>query len=102
MSNLPADINRILELIAGWAQGYDNHLKWDEIAKLKSDMMKHMDRWGLVSTQQIRNRCAELGMRDEDIAEIADMHARRLQGRRLVPNDSYRDFEFNHRLAEDE
>lgn len=41
---MPTDIEKILELIAMWAKGYDNHMKWSEEAKLKSDMMRHTDR----------------------------------------------------------
>ena len=91
---MPTDIEKILELIAMWAKGYDNHMKWNEEAKLKSDMMRHMDRWRLVTTQQIREKCIDHGMRIEDVDVICDMHARRLQGRRLVPQHSYRGFEF--------
>lgn len=93
---MPTDIEKILELIAMWAKGYDNHMKWNEEAKLKSDMMRRIDRWRLVTTQQIRAKCLDLGMRIEDVDVICDMHARRLQGRRLVSQHSYRDFEFRH------
>ena len=57
---MPTDIEKILEHIAMWAKGYDNHMKWSEEAKLKSDMMRHTDRWRLVSTQQIRDKCHDL------------------------------------------
>ena len=93
---MPVDIERILELTAIWAKGYDNHMKWNEVAKLKSDMMRRMNRWRLVTTQQIREKCLALGMRPEDVDVICDIHARRLSGRRVVPQDGYRDFEFNH------
>lgn len=93
---MPADIKKILELIAILAKGYDNHMKWNEEAKLKSDMMRRMDRWRMVTTQQIREKCLDLGMRIEDVDIICDMHARRLQGHRLVPQHSYRSFEFRH------
>ena len=93
---MPTDIEKILELTAMWAKGYDNHMKWNEVAKLKSDMMRRMDRWRLVSTEQIRVKCLDLGMRREDVETICDLHARRLQGRRLVPEHSYRGFEFRH------
>lgn len=90
------DIKSILEFTAMWARGYDNHMKWNEEAKLKADMMHHMDRWSLVTTEEIRDECRSLGMREEDIRTICDMHARRLQGRRLVPAPSYRTFEYKH------
>lgn len=93
---MPTDIEKILELTAMWAKGYDNHMKWNEEAKLKSDMMRRMDRWRLVTTQQIREKCLSLGMRRDDVETICDMHARRLQGRRLVPQHGYKDFEYRH------
>ena len=92
------DIERILEHIADWANGYDNHMKWNEEAKLKSDMMRRMDRWGLVTTGEIREKCLSLGMRSEDVETICNMHMRRLRGRRVVPHHSYREFEFNHEV----
>ena len=93
---MPTDIEKILEYIAQDAKGYGNHMKWNEEAKLKSDMMRRMDRWRLVSTEEIRSKCTELGMRGKDVEIICDMHARRLQGRRLVPQHSYKSFEFRH------
>ncbi|WP_298579900.1 hypothetical protein [uncultured Olegusella sp.] len=90
------DIEGILEYTALMAKGYDNHMKWNEEAKLKSDMMRRMDRWRKVTTDEIRAKCEELGMRHEDVNTVCDMHARRLQGRRLVPQHSYRGFEFRH------
>ena len=98
---MPEDIQRILRYVADYAKGYDNHMKWDEKAKLKSDMMLRMDRWRLVTTKGVEEECRALGMREEDVRTIRDMHAKRMQGRRLVPARSYRDFEFNHgdRLA---
>ena len=93
---MPEDIRGILEHIARYAKGYDNHMKWNNEAKLKSDMMLHMDRWDLVTTKEIKDECLALGMREEDVQTICDMHARRLHGRRLVPTPSYRGFEFKH------
>lgn len=91
---MPEDIEGILKLTAELAKGYDNHMKWKEEAKLKSDMMRHMDRWRFVTTQEIEDKCRSLGMREEDIRTICDMHVKRLQGRRLVPASSYRSFEY--------
>lgn len=93
---MPKDIEKILEHIALMAKSYDNHMKWNEEAKLKSDMMRRMDRWRLVTTEQIREKCLALGMRGEDVETICDMHSRRLAGHRLVPQHSYKGFEFNH------
>ena len=93
---MPKDIKNILALTAMWARGYDNHMKWNEEAKLKADMMRHIDRCCLVTTGEIENECRSLGMREEDVRTICDMHARRLRGRRLVPAPSYRTFQYKH------
>ena len=46
---MPADrpngISEILEFLAAMASGYDNHLKWNEVAKLKADLMNVRHRW---------------------------------------------------------
>ena len=93
---LPEDIEKILEAIAGWAKAYDNHLKWNEVAKLKSDMMRRMDRWRLVSPTQVELRCLELGMTANDAGIVSEMLEKRQAGRRLIPESSYRNFEFKH------
>ena len=61
---MPEDIQRILRYVADYAKGYDNHMKWNEEAKLKSDMMLRMDRWRLVTTEEIEDECRALGMRE--------------------------------------
>lgn len=94
---IPEDIEHILEYTAEMAKGYGNALKWNEIAKLKSDMMKHLDRWKLVTPSQVKSKCLSLGMTDDDATEISDMLKKRLDGRKLVPHRTYRDFEFNHK-----
>jgi hypothetical protein len=43
----------------------------------------------------IADRCRALGMRDEDVAQIASLVTRAQEGRRLVPQKSYRDYRFN-------
>ena len=93
---LPKDIVDILEYLASVALGYDNHLKWNEEAKLKADLMHNRAYWRGFPVADIRAKCAELGMRDEDVALIADLVGRAQQGRRLVPQRSYRDHTFRH------
>ena len=95
MSNgLPQHVNKILEYLAMTAQGYGNHLKWNEEAKLKADLMNVKSRWRGVSVSAVRDRCRALGMREEDITLIVDLVTRAQAGRRLVPQRSYRDFQF--------
>lgn len=47
---MPEDIECILEYVVECSKSHDNHMKWNEEAKLKADMMKHVDRWRPVST----------------------------------------------------
>jgi hypothetical protein len=52
-------------------------------------------RWLGVSVSEIADRCRALGMRDEDVAEVTDLVKKAQEGRRLVPQRTYRDFRFN-------
>jgi hypothetical protein len=46
MSNgLPPGISGILEYLAQAASGYGNRLKWNEVDKLKADLMNVPARW---------------------------------------------------------
>jgi hypothetical protein len=94
-TNLPKGILEILQYLAQMAQGYDNHLKWNEVAKLKGDLMNARVRWAGVPVSEIASQCRALGMRDEDVTEIATLITKAQQGRRLVPQSSYRSFRFN-------
>ena len=93
--DLPNGIPEILQYLAQMARGYGNHLKWNEVAKLKADLMNVRARWLGVSVSEIAGRCRALGMRDEDVAEVADLVKKAQEGRRLVPQRTYRDFRFN-------
>jgi hypothetical protein len=39
-TELPNGITEILENLAQMARGYDNRFKWNEVAKLKAELMK--------------------------------------------------------------
>ena len=93
--DLPHGIPEILQYLAQMARGYDNHLKWNEVAKLKADLMNARARWLGVPMSEIAERCRTLGMRDEDVAEEADLVKRAQEGRRRVPEKTYRDYRFN-------
>lgn len=97
MEQLPKDIDAILKEMAHWAAAYDSGLKWNEEAKLKSDIMKHKDRWILVSPQQVKDRCIELGMSTQDSNKISSFIQKLHQGKKLIPSRSYNDFEYNHK-----
>jgi hypothetical protein len=91
---LPNSIEEFLSYLAAMADGYNNELKWNEVAKLKADMMNCPQRWKSVTPEQIRSKCVELGMRAEDAKEIADLLQRRKDGHRLIPHNSYQNFVF--------
>jgi hypothetical protein len=94
MAELPNGIGQILEHLADMAAGYGNHLKWNEVAKLKADLMNVRHRWAGVPIDIITARCLELGMRPDDVDDIKDLLVKAQSGRRLIPQKSYRDFRF--------
>jgi hypothetical protein len=94
-NGLPTGISEILEYLALMARGYDNRLKWNEVAKLKADLMNAPGRWRGVSVSEISDSCRALGMREEDVATVADLVRKAQGGRRLVPEKTYRSFRFN-------
>lgn len=94
MAELPNGIDSILAYLAEMASGYGNHLKWNEVAKLKADLMNVRHRWLGVSVESVSERCRELGMRHEDVQEIQELVTKAQAGRRLIPQKSYRDFKF--------
>ncbi|OBH85201.1 hypothetical protein A5680_07810 [Mycobacterium sp. E2989] len=93
---MPADLELILDYIAMMARGYGNRLKWNEVAKLKSDMMKVPRRWTpeRAPVALVEARCLELGMTREDTATVIDLLWKTQAGRRLIPQHSYRNFAF--------
>ena len=94
MTKLPNGIDGVLEYLAEMAAGYGNHLKWNEVAMLKADLMNVRHRWIGVPVEAISERCLALGMRQEDVKEIKDLVIKAQAGRRLVPQRSYRDHKF--------
>lgn len=98
MSELPNGIDQILEYLAEMAAGYGNHLKWNEVAMLKADLMNVRHRWTGVSVETIAARCLELGMRQDDVQEIKELIGKAQSGRKLIPQKSYRDFTFRPKV----
>lgn len=92
---LPPDVAGIAEHLAAWARGYNNHLKWDEQAKFKADLINARSRWRGVSPTSLAAKLRHEGMREEDVKELIDCLTRAQAGRRLVPHRSYRSFVFN-------
>ncbi|WP_089006321.1 hypothetical protein [Micromonospora viridifaciens] len=93
--NLPSSVASIAEYLAMMARGYDNHLKWNEQAKFKADLMNARDRWRGVAPEAFAARLRREGMREEDILELVDWLKAAQAGRRLVPQRAYRDHIFS-------
>jgi hypothetical protein len=95
-SELPDDINQIIEHLAQCARGYNNRLRWNAVAKLKSDMVEVRERWtkDRTSVDAVRAKCFDAGMTAEDTTTIVDALRKRQAGKRLVPERSYKGFRF--------
>ena len=94
VDGLPPSVVSIIEFLARYAKGYNNHLKWNEFAKFKGDLMNEPTRWGHVDVSAFRAKCLAEGMRAVDTDELVDYLKKRQAGRRLVPQSSYRTFKF--------
>ncbi len=68
--------------------------------KLKADLMNMRVRWQGVSGAKIAERCRTLGMREEDVTEIASLVKKAQEGRRLIPQKTYRNFRFDQLVDE--
>jgi hypothetical protein len=99
-NDLPNDIAEILQYLAQSARAYDNRLKWNEVAKLKADLMNVRARWLGAPVNEIADYCRTLGMRAEDVTEVVALVKKAQDGHRLVPQKTYRGYSFNHPLDE--
>jgi len=88
--HLSASVVSIAEQLARWARGYDNHLKWNEKAKFKADLMNARHRWRSVDPAAFAAKLRAEGMRREDIDELVDWLRKAQAGKRLVPDRGYR------------
>jgi hypothetical protein len=93
--DIPPGVDQILRYLAEKARGYGNRLKWNEVAKLKSDLMLVRERWSGIEAAAILRRCVQLGMRGQDARDIAQFVDHRQRGGRLVPRRSYQGYRFN-------
>ncbi len=94
-TELPSSVQRIAEHLAMQARGYGNHLKWNEKAMMKADLMNVPQRWRTVDPASFGASLRSEGMREEDVAELLDYLTRAQAGRRLIPSRTYRDFRFS-------
>ena len=95
VEDLPPSVSSIADYLAMMARSYDNHLKWNEQAKFKADLMNARRRWHSVSPTMFAAKLRLEGLREEDISELIDWLTKAQNGRRLVPHRGYRDFMFN-------
>ncbi|WP_063131768.1 hypothetical protein [Nocardia fusca] len=95
-SELPADIVKIAEFLARNAELSGGAMKWNEEAKIKASMMNEPARWvsARVSPQAIEAACCEAGLPADDAATVGEFLRKVHGGKRLVPNNQYRNFEF--------
>src|SRR5271163_740295 len=102
LAKLPEDINRIVDYLAGAAKGYGGKMQSDEVAKLKSDMMQMRGRWNVhrVSGAALRTKCRAAGLLEEDAALVIDLLRKVQAGGHLVPQSSYRGFQFPFSLSD--
>ena len=74
------------------AAGYSTGLKWNEVAKLKSDMVLVPHRWIGVDLRALEAKCRVVGLDDKDTGTILDLVRKVQADKRLVPQRSYRGF----------
>ena len=60
---MPNGIPEILAYLAQTAAGYNNHLKWNEVAKLKADLMNARRRW--VGMTRVATNRSDHGQSDD-------------------------------------
>lgn len=94
-NDLPPSVASIAEHLARMARGYNNHLKWNEQAMFKADLMNARRRWVGVDPTAFAAKLRSEGMRDEDISELIGWLQKAHAGRRLVPQRSYRSHVFS-------
>lgn len=92
---LPPSVAKIAEFLAMQAAGYDKHLKWNEQAMFKADLMNARRRWTRVDPNAFANKLTAESMRYEDVAELIGWLRKAQAGRRLVPQRTYRTFVFS-------
>ena len=101
-AELPDDVSQIVDQLALTATRYGGKVNSDEVSKLKSDMMQMRGRWNIhrVSGRALSQKCRAAGLSDEDTALVIDLLRRVQVGGYLVPQPSYRGFQFPFSLSD--
>lgn len=94
MAVLPNGIHVLLSYLAAAAAHNGNHLRKDEVDKLKADLMNSPERWAGVPVDHIQAACLALGLLPDDTSTISQLVTDRHTGRRLVPAPRYAGFRF--------
>ena len=63
------------------ADGYSQGMKWNEVDKLKSDLMECPKRWETVNPKDVKQECLHLNMKLADVDQITELVTRRQQGK---------------------
>ena len=95
MSNqgeLEPSVDRIMDYIGQMAAGYSTGLEWNEVAKLKSDMMLVQHRWLGVDLRTLEAKYRVVGLNDKDTGTVLDLVREVQASKRLVPQRRYRGF----------
>ncbi|MGC5225305.1 hypothetical protein ACPW96_22295 [Micromonospora sp. DT81.3] len=92
-AQLPASVDSIIERFGRWTAGYGPWRR-NALAKLKGDMTNVRQRWLHVNPVQLAEKCRNVGLTEDETAEIVDWVRRVQRGRRLVARRSYRHFRF--------
>ncbi|MEU9625309.1 hypothetical protein AB0D89_00590 [Streptomyces luteogriseus] len=86
-SGLPADVQEFMDHI-GQNVKMSGHLAWEEKAKIKEAMMDYRDRWSRsrVTPEALKEKCLQVGMRDDETRLVLDWLDKAQKGKRLIPS----------------
>ncbi|MEV0480063.1 hypothetical protein AB0I69_05490 [Streptomyces sp. NPDC050508] len=86
-TGLPADVNEFMDDIAMNVK-QSGCLAWEEKAKIKEAMMDYRDRWSRsrVTPEALREKCLQIGMRDDETRLTMDWLNKTQNGRQLNPS----------------
>ncbi|WP_448983011.1 hypothetical protein [Olsenella uli] len=88
---IPEEQDKILQILARMAAGYDNNLQWRERERFKADLMNYRSAWVKVNPNDVLRRCASLGMSAEDADEVSGMVKQLREGHSFRPKRGYED-----------
>ncbi|WP_141743750.1 hypothetical protein [Streptomyces agglomeratus] len=83
---LPADVNKFMDDIGRHVK-LSGCLVWQEKAKIKEAMMDYRDHWSrpLVTPEALREKCLQIGMREDETRLVMDWLNKTQNGGILIP-----------------